>query len=129
MKRLLVLVALFCVASAFAYTVQTNGANLEFNFSNGYTTQANSASIDFDFLDTTSDPAPPAASCAYVSGDYNVPCGCNITTNIDLNGNNLRFNGTGTSYVTAAITEAAMFPSVGGCRVEVTIATGKIEVT
>lgn len=41
--------------------------------------------------------------CAYESGDYNLPCGCNVTSPTDLGDNNLIITGNGTTYITSVI--------------------------
>lgn len=60
-------------------------------------------------------------SCDYTSGDYNLDCslGCNITTNIDVGGNNITFNGTGTIQVYANITNFLTKRVTTGCTVRV----------
>ena len=55
--------------------------------------------------------AAPTDDCAYTTGNYNLPCGCNVSTNTILSPaismQNLSINGTGTTVITANITNVA----------------------
>jgi hypothetical protein len=51
--------------------------------------------------------APPADTCTYTSGNWNVNCAdnCNISSNVALGGNNMTITGTGTFTTEANITQ------------------------
>ena len=57
-------------------------------------------------------------SCTYTSGTWNIQCGdgCNITSNVNLNDNNVIFNGTGTVTLTANLTNVGNTTIQGGCN-------------
>ena len=46
-------------------------------------------------------PAPPSDSCTYTSGDWTIQCSdnCVINSDVDLGGNNILMNGTGTVLI------------------------------
>lgn len=64
-----------------------------------------------------------ANPCDYVSGNWNPPCSCTITSPINLNGNNFTINGTGTFILTANISnythgtirDNCLVRCLGGC--------------
>lgn len=58
-----------------------------------------------------------ANPCDYVSGNWNPPCSCIITSPINLNGNNFTINGTGTFILTADVSNYIHGIISGGCLV------------
>ena len=56
--------------------------------------------------------------CAYSgSGTWDLPCGCNITSNIDLGGNPIVISGSGVIRVEAAVTGVSYVQSPNSCGV------------
>lgn len=60
-----------------------------------------------------------ANSCTYSSGNWMIQCSdaCTLTTNTDLNKNNITFNGTGTITITANITNFTLATAQNNCVV------------
>ncbi|MHA1302300.1 MAG: CBM96 family carbohydrate-binding protein [Candidatus Heimdallarchaeaceae archaeon] len=57
------------------------------------------------YLNITYSEAPPEDTCTYSSGNWLIECSdmCNLSTNTDVLGNNILFNGTGYTTITANI--------------------------
>lgn len=63
-------------------------------------------------------------ACAYTSGNYNMPCGCNITTAMNLGKNIWNITGSGTTKVSARIQNMSKILKSGGCLIAINKTAG-----
>ena len=102
-KIILFMICVFLLSSLAIATDRTNDIII-WNVVSNTPTRTN----DIIIWNPTAVPTTPANdSCTYTSGDWTIQCSdyCNITSNVDLSGNDITFNGTGTVRITANITD------------------------
>lgn len=122
MKRLLFVVGVLLFA-ALVTSLEDNSAEISFNYSLA-TPETNAAEIEFDYA-----PNGTVDYCAWSgTGNFTIPCYCNITTNLNLAGNALIFNDTGNSRITAAVANASNLIVREGCNVTIQGASASVEV-
>jgi len=73
----------------------------------------NSTSCDTPFSYVTTDGS--VDPCAYTSGSWELPCGCNITEAVDVADNNILITGSGVVRIEAPITGVSYILSVNTC--------------
>lgn len=96
MKKLILLVGIFLISFAFAYTAPVyNDIDLVLD---GTQTATDYTDINLVLGDV------PTDSCTYTSGNWDVLCSdnCSITSNEDVDGNNITISGTGTFIINGA---------------------------
>lgn len=69
------------------------------------------------YLNITYSEAPPADSCTYSSGNWQINHNCNITNDNDIGGNDVFFNCSDYVSITGNITNFGVARSYNGCRV------------
>lgn len=83
-----------------------NYSDYTINASNTTTSQTQSADLSvsrfvyFTFEGTSG--GTPVDACTYTSGNWNAPCSCSITSNVNIGGNNIVINGTGIFLIDGA---------------------------